>query len=121
MITSKLPSPTGIKSILNIWFRIFGTQPQMLVSTSIIFMSANSTAYLVSMVDGTMPIKELNSTKVRFLLARFHALAIITSFALTSGPSEVLLVRESHNLRDSNSLLGKSIEGNLLVPLVIIQ
>ncbi|GJR78359.1 hypothetical protein Tco_0149144 [Tanacetum coccineum] len=77
----------------------------MLVSTSIIFLSANSTKYLVSTGDGTMPIKELNSTKVRFLLARFHALAIIMSFALTSCPSEVLLVRESHNLRDSNSLL----------------
>ncbi|GJZ75491.1 hypothetical protein Tco_0639956 [Tanacetum coccineum] len=63
----------------------------MLVSTSIIFPSANSTGYLVSMVDGTTPIKELNSMEVRLLLARFHALAIITSFALTSGPSKVLL------------------------------
>ncbi|GKD71966.1 hypothetical protein Tco_1326056, partial [Tanacetum coccineum] len=77
----------------------------MLVSTSIIFPSANSTGYLVSTVDGTMPIKELNSAEVRLLSTRFHALAIITPFALTSGPLEVLSVRESHNLRDSNSLL----------------
>ncbi|GJS80997.1 hypothetical protein Tco_0747538 [Tanacetum coccineum] len=76
----------------------------MLVSTSIILPSANSTGYLVSTVDGTTPIKELNSAEVRLLSSRFHVLAIITSFSLTSGPSEVLSMRESHNLRDSNSL-----------------
>ncbi|GKB47971.1 hypothetical protein Tco_0898724 [Tanacetum coccineum] len=81
----------------------------MLVSTFIIFPSADSTGYLVSMVDGTTPIKELNSAKVGLLSARFHALAIITFFALTSGPSEVLSIRESHNLRDSNSLKGSMI------------
>ncbi|GJV40545.1 hypothetical protein Tco_1418985 [Tanacetum coccineum] len=43
---------------------------------------------------------------VRLLLARFYVLAIIASIALTSGPSEVLSVRESHNLRDSNSQKG---------------
>ncbi|GJT86727.1 hypothetical protein Tco_1068444 [Tanacetum coccineum] len=62
------------------------------------------------MVDGTTPIKELNSAKVGLLSARFHALAIITLFALTLGPSEVLSIRESHNLRDSNSLKGTDIK-----------
>ncbi|GKC85574.1 hypothetical protein Tco_1141291 [Tanacetum coccineum] len=78
----------------------------MLVSTSMIFPSANPTEYLVSTVDGTMSFKELNSAVVRLLSTRFHVLVIISSFALTSGPSEVLSVRESHNLRDSNSLRG---------------
>ncbi|GJX86701.1 hypothetical protein Tco_0337475, partial [Tanacetum coccineum] len=76
----------------------------MLVSTSIIFPSANSTEYLVSTVDGTMSLKGLILAEVRLLSTRFHVLAIISSFASTSGPSKVLLVRESHNLRDSNLL-----------------
>nr|GEW20605.1 putative reverse transcriptase domain-containing protein [Tanacetum cinerariifolium] len=59
----------------------------MIVPTSRFFPSANSTEYLVSMVNGTTPTKELNSAKVRLVSARFHALAIITSFDLTSGPS----------------------------------
>ncbi|GKC60450.1 hypothetical protein Tco_1088048, partial [Tanacetum coccineum] len=63
MTTSKLPSSTGIKSILNGWFRIFSIQPQMIVSTSMIFLSAISTEYLVSTVDGTMLLKELNSAE----------------------------------------------------------
>nr|GEU87226.1 hypothetical protein [Tanacetum cinerariifolium] len=87
----------------------------MLVSTSIIFLSANSTEYLVSAVDGTMTLKELNSAEVRLLSTRFYVLAIITSFALTSGPSEVLSVRESHNLRDSNSLIGFSLSAKGMV------
>ncbi|GJT25645.1 hypothetical protein Tco_0895582 [Tanacetum coccineum] len=111
----------GIKSILNRGFRKLSIQSKMIVPTSRFFPSATSTEYLVSTVDGTMPLKELNSAKVRLLSTRFHALAIITSFALTSGPSEVLSVHESHNLRDSKSLLGKLIEGNLLVLLVITQ
>ncbi|GKE14694.1 hypothetical protein Tco_1422271 [Tanacetum coccineum] len=37
----------------------------MIVPTSRFFPSANSTGYLVSTVDGTMPLKELNSTKER--------------------------------------------------------
>nr|GEW81516.1 retrovirus-related Pol polyprotein from transposon TNT 1-94 [Tanacetum cinerariifolium] len=78
----------------------------MLVSTSIILLSANSIEYLVSTVDGTMSLKELNSMEVRLLSTRFHVLATITSFALTSVPSEVLSIRESHNLRDSHSLIG---------------
>ncbi|GJT05120.1 hypothetical protein Tco_0839582 [Tanacetum coccineum] len=36
-------------------------------------------------------------------------------------PSKVLSIRESHNLRESNSQKGKCIEGNLLVLLVAIQ
>ncbi|GJV06047.1 hypothetical protein Tco_1343703 [Tanacetum coccineum] len=80
----------------------------------------NSTEYLVFMVDGMMLLKELNSAEVRVLSTRFHVLAIVLSFASTSGPSEVSSIRESHNLRDSNSLKGKYIEGNLLVLLVII-
>ncbi|GKC07307.1 hypothetical protein Tco_0998917, partial [Tanacetum coccineum] len=75
----------------------------MLVSTSVIFLSANSTEYLVSTVDGTMSLKGIILAEVRLLSTRFHALAIIKSFALTSGPSKVLSMRESHNLRDSNS------------------
>ncbi|GJU67116.1 hypothetical protein Tco_1253375 [Tanacetum coccineum] len=78
----------------------------MIVQTSRFFPSANSTGYLVSTIDGTMPLKEPNSTEVRLLSTRFHALAIITSFALTSGPSKVLSVHESHNLHDSNSRKG---------------
>ncbi|GKC91507.1 hypothetical protein Tco_1152156 [Tanacetum coccineum] len=87
----------------------------MLVSTSIIFPSANSTEYLVSTVDGTMSLKGLILAKVRLLSTKFHLLAIISSFALTSGPSKVLSTRESHNLRGSNLRKGKYIEGNLLV------
>ncbi|GKE26325.1 hypothetical protein Tco_1441709 [Tanacetum coccineum] len=104
MTTSKLPSSTSIKSILNGWFRIFNIQPQMIVPTSMIFLSAISIEYLVSTVDGTMLLKELNSAEVRLISTRFHVLAIILSFPSTSGPSEVLLIRESHNLRASNSL-----------------
>ncbi|GJU81589.1 hypothetical protein Tco_1283954 [Tanacetum coccineum] len=77
----------------------------MIVSTSRFFPLANLTEYLMSTIDGTMPLKELNSAEVRLLSTRFYALAIITSFALTSGPSEVLSVLESHTLHDSNSLL----------------
>ncbi|GJW33455.1 hypothetical protein Tco_0053487 [Tanacetum coccineum] len=77
----------------------------MLVSTSIIFLSTNSTEYLVFTVDGMMSPKGLILAEVRLLSTRFHVLAIISSFASTSGPSEVLSVHESHNLRDSNSLL----------------
>ncbi|GKD91688.1 hypothetical protein Tco_1367195 [Tanacetum coccineum] len=62
----------------------------MLVSTSIIFSSANSTDYLVFIVDGTMSLKGLILAEVRLLSTRFYVLAIISSFALTSGPSEVL-------------------------------
>ncbi|GKB10431.1 hypothetical protein Tco_0844354 [Tanacetum coccineum] len=36
----------------------------MIVSTSRFFLSANSTEYLVSTVDGMMPLKELNSAEV---------------------------------------------------------
>ncbi|GJU44514.1 hypothetical protein Tco_1201780 [Tanacetum coccineum] len=75
----------------------------MLVSTSIIFSSANSIEYLVSTLDGTMLLKGLILAEVRLLSTRFHVLAIISSFASTSGPSKVLSVRESHSLRDSNS------------------
>nr|GEW59211.1 retrovirus-related Pol polyprotein from transposon TNT 1-94 [Tanacetum cinerariifolium] len=63
----------------------------MIVLTHMIFLSINSTDYLVSTGDGTMPLKELNSAKVRLLETRFYVLAIVTSLALTSGPSEVLL------------------------------
>ncbi|GKE11841.1 hypothetical protein Tco_1415392, partial [Tanacetum coccineum] len=77
----------------------------MIAPTSRLFSSANSTEYLVSTVDGTMPLKELNLAEVRLLSTRFHVLAIISSFASTSGLSKVLSVRGSHNLRDSNSLL----------------
>ncbi|GJT26268.1 hypothetical protein Tco_0906543 [Tanacetum coccineum] len=76
----------------------------MLVSTSIIFPSANSTEYLVSTVDGTMLLKGLILAEVRLLSTRFHVLVIISSFALTSGPLEVLSIRESHDSRDSISL-----------------
>ncbi|GKA65295.1 hypothetical protein Tco_0765002 [Tanacetum coccineum] len=78
----------------------------MLVSTSVIFPSANSTEYLVSTVDGMMSLKGLILAEVRLLSTRFHVLAIIRSFDSTSGPSKVLSIRESHNLRDSNSQKG---------------
>ncbi|GJZ75742.1 hypothetical protein Tco_0640207 [Tanacetum coccineum] len=93
----------------------------MLVSTSIIFPSANSIEYLVFIVDGTMSLKGKILAEVRLLSTRFHVLAIVVSIALTSGPSEVSSAQESHNLRDSNSRKGKYIEGNLLALLVIIQ
>ncbi|GJX71855.1 hypothetical protein Tco_0309026 [Tanacetum coccineum] len=51
---------------------------------------------------GMMPLKGLNSADVRLLSARFYVLAIVVSFALTLGPLEVLSVRESYNLHDSN-------------------
>ncbi|GKE31327.1 hypothetical protein Tco_1450649, partial [Tanacetum coccineum] len=75
----------------------------MLVSTSIVFPLANSIEYLVSTVDRTMSLKGQILAEVRLLSTRFHVLVIIVSIALSSGPSEVLSVRESHNLRDSNS------------------
>nr|GEW12107.1 hypothetical protein [Tanacetum cinerariifolium] len=56
---------------------------------------ANSIEYLVSMVDETMPLKELNSKKVRLLSTRFNFRSI-----------EVLSMREPHNLRKSNSQKG---------------
>ncbi|GJT09350.1 hypothetical protein Tco_0856392 [Tanacetum coccineum] len=86
-----------------------------MVSIPMTFPSANSTKYLVSTVDGTVLLKGLILTGVRLLSTKFHILAIISSFAPTSGPSKVLSIRESHNLRNSNSQKGKYIEGNLLV------
>nr|GEY76441.1 retrotransposon protein putative Ty1-copia subclass [Tanacetum cinerariifolium] len=41
---------------------------------------------------------------VRLLSTSLYVLAIIVSLALTSGPSEVLSVRESHDLHEYNSL-----------------
>ncbi|GJR13788.1 hypothetical protein Tco_0796440 [Tanacetum coccineum] len=81
----------------------------MMVSIPKTFSSANSTEYLVSTVDGTVLLKGLILTGVRLLSTRFHVLVIIASIALTSGASEVSLVRESHNLRDSNSQKGSVI------------
>ncbi|GKA99765.1 hypothetical protein Tco_0827759 [Tanacetum coccineum] len=75
----------------------------MFVSTSMTFSSANSTGYLASTVDGTMSLKGQILAEVRRLSTRFYVLAIIVSITLTSGPLKVLSVRESHNLRDSNS------------------
>ncbi|GJW44787.1 hypothetical protein Tco_0073586 [Tanacetum coccineum] len=57
----------------------------MLVSTSIIFPSANSIEYLVSTVDGTMSLKGQILAEVRLLSIRFHVLAIIMPIALTLG------------------------------------
>ncbi|GKA79760.1 hypothetical protein Tco_0786356 [Tanacetum coccineum] len=74
----------------------------MIVSKPMIFSSANSTEYLASTIDGTMPLKGPNSAGVRLLSTRFYVLAIVTSFALLSGPLEVLSVQESDNLDDSN-------------------
>ncbi|GJY80293.1 ribonuclease H-like domain-containing protein [Tanacetum coccineum] len=70
----------------------------MMASIPMIFLSANSTEYLVSTVDGTMPLKGLILAEVRFLSIGFHVLAIISSFDLTLGSLEVLSMRESHNL-----------------------
>ncbi|GKB33714.1 hypothetical protein Tco_0873115 [Tanacetum coccineum] len=69
--------------------------------------------FLVSTVDGTVSLKWLILAEVRLSSTRFHVLAIIASIDLTSGPSEVSSVRESHNLRDSNSQKGK-IDSGLL-------
>nr|GEY56730.1 hypothetical protein [Tanacetum cinerariifolium] len=62
--------------------------------------------YLVSTVDGTMLLNELNSSEVRLLSTRFYVHAIISSLASTLGPSKVLWIRGSHNLRDFNSRNG---------------
>ncbi|GKA33048.1 hypothetical protein Tco_0719415 [Tanacetum coccineum] len=78
----------------------------MMVSIPMTFLSANSTEYLVSTVDGTVLLKGIILAGVRLLSTRFHVLAIISSFAPTSGPSKVFSIRESHNLRDSNSRKG---------------
>ncbi|GJW98844.1 hypothetical protein Tco_0180652 [Tanacetum coccineum] len=80
----------------------------MIVSTPMIFSSDNSTEYLVSTVDGTMPLKGINSMDVRLLSDRFYILVIIVSLALTSSSLEVSLERKSHDLQDSNSLKGKA-------------
>ncbi|GKD31646.1 hypothetical protein Tco_1242424 [Tanacetum coccineum] len=77
-----------------------------MVSIPMTFPSANSIEYLVSIVDGTMSLKGQILAKVRLLSSRFHVLAIIASIALTSGPSEVTSVRESHNLHGSDSRKG---------------
>ncbi|GKE18706.1 hypothetical protein Tco_1426283 [Tanacetum coccineum] len=73
----------------------------MIVSSSMTFSLANSTEYLVSMVDRTMPLKGIILADARLLSASFYVLAIIASLALTLGPLEVLSVRESHNFHDS--------------------
>ncbi|GJS43812.1 hypothetical protein Tco_0568855 [Tanacetum coccineum] len=65
--------------------------------------------YVRAIVDGTMSLKGEILADVRLLSTRFHVLAIIASIALTSCLSEVSLVRESHNLRDSNSQKGSVI------------
>ncbi|GKG40260.1 hypothetical protein Tco_0467037, partial [Tanacetum coccineum] len=75
----------------------------MMVSIPMTFPLANSKEYLVSTVDGTMSLKGLILVEVRLLSTRFHVLAIIPSFDSTLGPSKVLSIRESHNLRDFNS------------------
>ncbi|GJU83550.1 hypothetical protein Tco_1285915 [Tanacetum coccineum] len=115
MITSKLPSPTGIQSMLNRWFRKLRLQPRIIELVPIVFPSAGSVVYLVSNAVGTMSLRRINSADVRLLSIRFYVLAIIVSFALTSGSLEVSSTQESHNLRNFNSLKDKSIEGNLLV------
>ncbi|GJZ49198.1 hypothetical protein Tco_0603388 [Tanacetum coccineum] len=63
----------------------------MIASIPMIFPLANSTDYSVSMVDG-MPFKGLILAEVRLLSTGFHVLAIISFFALTLGPLEVLSV-----------------------------
>ncbi|GJZ58163.1 hypothetical protein Tco_0613657 [Tanacetum coccineum] len=78
----------------------------MMVSIPMTFPSANSTEYLVSAVGGSVSLKGLILAEVRLLSTRFHVLAIISSFASTSGPSKVFWIRGSHNLRDSNSRKG---------------
>nr|GEV41405.1 hypothetical protein [Tanacetum cinerariifolium] len=57
----------------------------MTVSIPMTFPSANSTEYLVSIVGGTVSLKGLILVEARLLLTRFHVLAIISSFASTSG------------------------------------
>ncbi|GJS91430.1 reverse transcriptase domain-containing protein [Tanacetum coccineum] len=115
IITSKLPSPMGVKSMLNGWFRKFRVQPRTIESVPIVFPSAGSMVYLVSKALGTMSLRRLNSADVGLLSTRFYVLAIIASFALTSGPLEVSSVQESTNLHNSKLLKDKSIEGNLLI------
>ncbi|GKB82103.1 hypothetical protein Tco_0948998 [Tanacetum coccineum] len=65
MITSKLPGSMGIKSVSNRGFRKLIMQSQMIVPSSRFFPSSNTTEYLMSTIDGTMPLKELNSAEVR--------------------------------------------------------
>nr|GEV03769.1 hypothetical protein [Tanacetum cinerariifolium] len=60
---------------------------QMIVSTSMIFPSANSTEYLVSMVDGTMLLKELNSMEekdIAFWFLRFGSCVVSLAFWLVA-------------------------------------
>ncbi|GJS21242.1 ribonuclease H-like domain-containing protein [Tanacetum coccineum] len=64
----------------------------MIVSSSMTFSLANSTEYLVSMIDRTMPLKGIILADARLLSASFYVLAIIASLALTLGPLEVLSV-----------------------------
>nr|GEV95387.1 hypothetical protein [Tanacetum cinerariifolium] len=60
MITSKLPSSTGIKLIL--WFRKYRVQPRIIETIPIIFPSADSTMYLVSNVDGAISLRRLKGS-----------------------------------------------------------
>ncbi|GJZ67091.1 putative reverse transcriptase domain-containing protein [Tanacetum coccineum] len=90
-------------------------QPRIIETVPIVFLSANFVVDLVSSAVGTMSLRWLNFADVRLLSTRFYVLAVIASFALTSGPLEVLSVQESHHLHNYILLNDKSIEGNLLV------
>ncbi|GJU35792.1 hypothetical protein Tco_1184146 [Tanacetum coccineum] len=90
MTPLKLPSSTGIESMLNGWLRKFKVQPRILKLVPIIFPLANSIVYLRSEAIGTMSLR---------------------------SPLGVLLVREPHNLHDSNSLKGIPVSNLPLRPL----
>ncbi|GJR38645.1 hypothetical protein Tco_1214329 [Tanacetum coccineum] len=70
MIMSKLPSPIGVKSMFNGWFKNFRVQPRITELVPIIFPSAGSVVYLVSKAVGIMSLRGLNSADVRLLSAR---------------------------------------------------
>ncbi|GKA20890.1 putative ribonuclease H-like domain-containing protein [Tanacetum coccineum] len=88
-IMPKLPILTVIKFILNGWLRIFSIQSKMLVSASMIFSAANSTMYLVSIVDGTMLFKELNSAEAWYFVNQ-PTLAITSKLPSSTGIKSIL-------------------------------
>ncbi|GJU05955.1 hypothetical protein Tco_1122385 [Tanacetum coccineum] len=105
MMTSKLPNPRGIQSMLNKWFlKKIKVQPRIIEAVLIVFPSVGYVVYLVYKAVGTMSLGRLNSASAMLLSTRFYVLAIIVSFTLAPCPLEVSSAQESHHLHDSNSL-----------------
>ncbi|GJX37397.1 zinc finger, CCHC-type containing protein [Tanacetum coccineum] len=93
----------------------------MILSIPMTFLPAILTEYIVSMVDGTMPLKGLILAEMRLLSTRFHVLAIILSFALTLGPLEVLFVGYAEHSKAVRIPNGTEGIGGSVVPEEVVQ